>query len=113
MKKTTVAAVLLVLIALVTLGVITAIQPAADPSGAPSVSDARSEVGQSGDPVSAPAESEPSVPSEGPGESNAPIESSAPEASSAPTESSTPEESSRPPKDPEKKYVAFTFDDGP
>lgn len=98
MKKTTVAAVLLVLIALVTLGVITAIQPAADPSG---------------DPVSAPAESEPSVPSEGPGESNAPIESSAPEASSAPTESSTPEESSRPPKDPEKKYVAFTFDDGP
>ena len=92
MKKTTVAAVLLVLIALVTLG---------------------SEAGQSGDPASAPAESEPSAPSEGPGESNAPIESSAPEASSAPTESSTPEESSRPPKDPQKKYVAFTFDDGP
>ena len=113
MKKTTVAAVLLVLIALVTLGVITAIQPAADPSGAPSVSAARSEAGQSGDPASAPAESEPSAPSEGPGESNAPIESSAPEASSAPTESSTPEESSRPPKDPQKKYVAFTFDDGP
>lgn len=98
MKKTTVAAILLVLIALVTLGVITAIQPAADPSG---------------DPASAPAESEPSAPSEGPGESNAPIESSAPEESSAPTESSTPEESSRPPKDPQKKYVAFTFDDGP
>lgn len=98
MKKTTVAAVLLVLAALVTLGVITAIQPAADPSG---------------DPASAPAESEPSEPSEGPGESNAPTESSTPEETSAPTESSMPEESSRPPKDPEKKYVAFTFDDGP
>lgn len=98
MKKTTVAAVLLVLAALVTLGVITAIQPAADPSG---------------DPASAPAESESSAPSEGPGESNAPTESSAPEETSAPAEPSTPEESSRPPKDPEKKYVAFTFDDGP
>lgn len=98
MKKTTVAAVLLVLAALVTLGVITAIQPAANPSG---------------DPASAPAEFEPSAPSEGSGESNASTESSAPEETSAPAESSTPEESSRPPKDPEKKYVAFTFDDGP
>jgi len=113
MKKTTVAAVLLVLTALVTLGVITAMRPAGARGGGLAGSAARGEAGQSGDPASAPAESEPSAPSEGPGESNAPIESSAPEETSAPAESSTPEESSRPPKDPEKKYVAFTFDDGP
>lgn len=95
-----------------TLGVITAIQPAADPSGAPSVSDARSEAGQSGDPASAPAESEPSAPSEGPGESNAPIESSAPEASSAPTESSTPR-IQPPPKDRRKNTSPLPSDDGP
>ena len=111
MKKTTVAAVLLVLVALVILGVITAMQPSAEPS-LPSSEGNSGEGGQSASGPNA------SVVSGG-GESSAPASPSAAEDSSIPEEHtssedlSAPEESSLPPKDPAKKYIAFTFDDGP
>ncbi len=111
MKKTTVAAVLLVLVALVILGVITAMQPSAEPS----LPSSEGNSGEGGQSASGPNVSVVS----GGGESSAPAGPSAAEDSSMPEEHtssedlSAPGESSLPPKDPAKKYIAFTFDDGP